>query len=91
MVLIRGGEFLMGSEEDEPGSLEDEKPQTLVRVKDFYVDRTEVTVGQFRRFIETTGYVTVAEREGERASAYGAPPNMIPRTKGMKLESPTPG
>ena len=53
-------------------------------MNDFYVDRTEVTVGRFRKFIETTGYVTVAEREGERASAYGAPPNMIPRTKDTK-------
>lgn len=30
----------------------------------FAIDRTEVTVGQFRRFAEATGTVTKAEREG---------------------------
>lgn len=30
----------------------------------FSMDRTEVTVGEFRRFVAATGYVTRAEREG---------------------------
>ena len=30
----------------------------------FEIDRTEVTIGQFRRFVEATGTVTRAEREG---------------------------
>lgn len=33
-------------------------------VGDFQIDRTEVTVGQFRRFAEATGTVTAAERAG---------------------------
>jgi formylglycine-generating enzyme required for sulfatase activity len=28
----------------------------------FSIDRTEVTVGQLRKFIEATGYVTTAEK-----------------------------
>ena len=30
----------------------------------FSIDRTEVTVGQLRKFIEATGYVTTAEKRG---------------------------
>ena len=30
----------------------------------FTIDRTEVTVGAFRRFAEATGTITKAEREG---------------------------
>ena len=59
MVYIPEGWFLMGSREDE-GILGrsvgvDEIPQHRVYVKGFYMDRYEVTVGKFRRFLETTG------------------------------------
>lgn len=33
-------------------------------VGDFEIDKTEVTIGEFRRFVEATGYVTAAERAG---------------------------
>lgn len=33
-------------------------------IGDFSIDRTEVTVGQFARFVETTGLITKAERTG---------------------------
>jgi formylglycine-generating enzyme required for sulfatase activity len=36
----------------------------MQRIGDFAIDRTEVTVGQFRRFVEATGLATRAEREG---------------------------
>ena len=45
-------------------SYEGEEP-FWVEIKDgFWMGRTEVTVGQFRRFVEETGYVTDAERQG---------------------------
>ncbi len=58
MVYIPEGWFLMGSREDE-GVLGmsvgvDEIPQHRVYVDGFYIDRYEVTVGEFRRFQETT-------------------------------------
>ncbi len=37
----------------------------------FAIDRTEVTVGQYRAFVDATGYVTVAERNGG-GLVYGA-------------------
>lgn len=42
------------------------KAQTGERVRfgNFLIDRTEVTIGQFRKFVQATGLKTVAEREG---------------------------
>jgi len=37
----------------------------------FSIDRTEVTVGQYRQFVDATGYVTAAERNGG-GFVYGA-------------------
>lgn len=61
-VLISGGTFDMGDlfAEGNP----DERPVHTVVVSDFLLGKTEVTVGQFRRFVEATGYVTDAEKEG---------------------------
>lgn len=57
MVLISGGEFLMGT--DNPGIPPDgEGPQRLVHVDSFYMDIQEVTNRQFQSFVNATGYVT---------------------------------
>ncbi len=67
-VLIPSGSFLMG---DNSG-LDDEKPVHKVTItKPFYLGRHEVTVGQFRRFLEATGYVTDAERGTGFRGAFG--------------------
>ncbi len=60
MVLIRGGEFVMGS--DASGAWPDEKPSHRVSVNSFWMDATEVTNRQFAEFVAATGYVTTAER-----------------------------
>ena len=60
MVWIPGGEFRMGS--TDPLARADEQPVHRVRVRGFWMDATEVTNGQFRAFVEATGYKTVAER-----------------------------
>ncbi|MFG0328089.1 MAG: formylglycine-generating enzyme family protein [Phycisphaerales bacterium JB037] len=60
MVWIPGGEFLMGS--TDPLARPDESPIHRVRIDGFWIDRTEVTNAQFERFVEATGYLTVAER-----------------------------
>jgi len=33
-------------------------------IDQFFIDRTEVTVGQFRKFVDATNYVTAAEKKG---------------------------
>jgi sulfatase modifying factor 1 len=59
MIWIPGGEFLMG---DTDPIFPDAKPVHRVYVDGFWMDRTEVTNAQFARFVQATGYVTVAER-----------------------------
>lgn len=61
MVWIPGGEFTMGS--DAGDARADEKPSHRARVDAFWMDQTEVTNAQFRKFVEATGYVTTAERK----------------------------
>ncbi len=60
MVWVPAGEFTMGW--DGPEARYDEKPAHRVSVEGYWIDATEVTNGQFRAFIEATGYVTTAER-----------------------------
>jgi formylglycine-generating enzyme len=60
MVRIEGGTFLMGSS-DVQGSA-DEYPRHKVQLTAFWMDETEVTNAQFRRFVEATGYQTTAEK-----------------------------
>ncbi|MBI1783971.1 SUMF1/EgtB/PvdO family nonheme iron enzyme, partial [Candidatus Sumerlaeota bacterium] len=61
MVWIPGGEFSMGGSVKE--SRPDELPIHRVRVDGFWMDETEVTNAQFRKFVEATGYITTAERK----------------------------
>ena len=71
LVLIPAGEFLMGSPDSDNEADPNEKPQHRVRItRPFYMGATEVTVGQFRRFVEATGYRTDAERVGKDARAW---------------------
>ncbi|MEW6602248.1 MAG: formylglycine-generating enzyme family protein [Nitrospirota bacterium] len=61
MVLVKGGCYQMGDIfRDVPSS---EKPVHEVCVADFYVGKYEVTVGEFREFVNETGYKTDAERQ----------------------------
>ena len=60
MVSIPGGTFYMGDSGRHGYS--NEQPVHPVTVPAFRMDKYEVTVGQFRRFVETTGYRTDAER-----------------------------
>jgi formylglycine-generating enzyme required for sulfatase activity len=62
MVLVKGGTFVMG-DADHSGD-PDERPTHEVTVDDFYVARCPVTRGDFREFVESTGYLTTAETAG---------------------------
>jgi formylglycine-generating enzyme len=58
MSWVPGGSFLMGSDDFYP----DERPVRRVEVDGFWMDEHPVTVAEFRRFVNATGHVTVAER-----------------------------
>ncbi len=65
LIFLPSGEYLRGSPESDDLAFADEQPQHLVRISShFYMAAHEVTVGQFREFVEETAYLTEAEREG---------------------------
>jgi sulfatase modifying factor 1 len=83
MVWIPGGEFSMGSE-DPRGShcggkeaMADARPIHRVAVDAFWMDATEVTNAEFARFVEATGYRTVAERVPRAEEFPGAAPELL--------------
>lgn len=79
MVLIPGGDFVMGSNFDSMqgemrvGVGATETPPHRVILEPFYMDEHEVTNAQFAKFVEETGYVTRAERDFDRKDFPDAP------------------
>ena len=73
MVWIEGGVFTMGSAEHHREELAPHE----VTVDGFWIDATEVTNAQFRRFVEATGYRTVAERGPDPDDHPGTPPELL--------------
>ncbi len=57
MALIPASEFLMGSTHGDA----DEKPVHTVYLDAFYIDTYEVTVGEYKRFVEATGHRALPE------------------------------
>lgn len=60
MAAIPGGAFRMGTAD----GMHFEQPVHSVTVKPFLIDPAEVTVGEFAKFVEATGYRTEAEKFG---------------------------
>ena len=73
MIWIAGGRFLMGSNQFYP----EEQPAHHSSVAGFWIDPHPVTAADFRRFVEATGYVTVAERPLDPAGYPGADPAQL--------------
>ena len=84
MVEIPPGTFTMGSER----FYAEEQPVREVSVDGFEIDRGPVTVDQFTRFVEQTGYVTLAERAPEPADYPEADPALL--VAGSAVFHPTP-
>ncbi len=73
MVRIPGGAFTMGSDHHYP----EEKPAHKASVGAFWMDAHTVANADFRRFVEATGHVTLAERPANAADYPGAIPEML--------------
>jgi len=56
-VYVSGGEFRMGSEEED----DDAQPVHLVRVSPFWIGKYEVTREQYERFMKETGHAKPAQ------------------------------
>jgi len=70
-ALIPAGRFRMGSPPDEPMRQANEGPQHDVTIsRSFLLGIQEVTVGQFRAFVDQSGYRTEAETNGQGALGY---------------------
>lgn len=68
MVVIPAGSFDMG------GSYSDEQPVHRVTLKAFAIGKKEVTVGEFRIFTNSSGYLTTAEQDSNKGCfAWDAP------------------
>jgi formylglycine-generating enzyme len=72
-VWIKGGTFLMGSDEFYP----EERPTHRVAVDGFWMDAHPVTVAEFSRFVDASGWVTVAERPPEPAAYPDVDPALL--------------
>ena len=84
MVFIEGGKVLMGGDYDEARS--DEYPKHSVQISSFWMDETEVTNAQFKKFIDETGYVTTAERKINWDEIKSALPPGTPKPNDSLLE-----
>lgn len=73
MVRIPGGTFLMGSDNFYP----EESPVHRVAVDGFWMDEQQVTNAGFRRFVQETGYVTLAERPPNPSDYPGIDPTLL--------------
>jgi formylglycine-generating enzyme len=73
MVWVPGGIFLMGSDDFYP----EERPAHKAEVSGFWMDEHAVTVAEFARFVQDTGYVTVAERPPDPALYPAAQPEVL--------------
>ena len=74
MVYIPAGTFTMGG--DDPRTA-DAQPLHPVALDAFFIDATPVTNAQFKKFIEATKYVTVAERKPNAKDYPGVPEDKL--------------
>src|SRR3954447_9326339 len=83
MVLLPGGQFLMGTDDREGYPADGEGPVRKIRLNPFWIDRAAVSNSQFAAFVEATGYVTEAEKFGWAFVFAGLLPNDFPPTRGV--------
>src|SRR5262245_47743054 len=73
MVHLPGGTFTMGSDTERA----EERVTNKATVRPFWIDRHEVTNAQFAKFVDATGYKTLAERPADPKQNPGVPPELL--------------
>ena len=104
IVKMPPGEFLMGTPDSEPTFPykeilalkpgDDEKPQHKVKItRRFGMGMYSVTVGQFRKFVDDTGYRTTGEKNGKGCMGIDLVTGHVFPDKGFTWRTPwrTPG
>ena len=97
MVWIPGGEFSMGGAVPSEGvctpatmhSMDDAQPIHRVYVNGFWMDTNDVSNLEFAKFVQATGYITVAERTPTKEEFPTAPPENL--VAGSIVFTPTRG
>ncbi|MES2645128.1 MAG: formylglycine-generating enzyme family protein [Myxococcota bacterium] len=84
MAFVPGGTFRFGAND----TYAEERAAEQVRVEALCIGVHEVTNAEFRRFVEATGYVTIAERELP-SDAFGSLPREL-RAAGAMVFRPVP-
>jgi len=83
-VLIKPGTFFMGSVETEAGREQREGPRhEVVLTRPFILKKTEVTRGEFARFVAASGHKTGAEERGVCLTGNGEK-----KTRGASWKAP---
>ena len=86
MVWIPGGAFVMGSDDHYP----EEAPAHRLKVAGFWMDQTSVTNADFRRFVDDTGYVTLAEKPANATDYPDARPELLAPSSVVFSKPPRP-
>lgn len=82
MVVVPHGAFRMGAAEGERDASDAEYPSRNIRFdRGVAMARTEVTVGEFGRFVAATGYRSRAERRGYSVAYDERSGNLVRRSK----------
>ncbi len=86
IVIIAAGSFLMGTTGSIKGSRDNERPAHRVTIaRGFGIGAREVSVGEFRLFVESNGYRTAVERAGS-STIYDESAGRLNRRKGVSWE-----
>lgn len=85
MVAIRPNRFSMGSEEGDS----DEKPPHLVTIPNpFAISRCEITVGQFRQFVQETNHRTTVEENNKGCFVWNVDQNTYEQQPELNWKNP---
>lgn len=71
MVLIKSGNYQIGTKSDEGHKLDNEKTLINVTLNEFEMDITTVTNKAFAHFVSETGYITDSEKYGWSSVFFG--------------------
>jgi len=66
MVPIAGGEFTMGSPDDEEDRRDDEGPQFKVKVEPFWIGKYEVTWAEYKKYMQMDKAFKALQKKGLR-------------------------
>lgn len=88
LVLIPPGRFIMGSPSGEPWRNGDEWPHRVEIIRPYYLSMHEVTVGQFRQFVEAECYQTECERNSQESTLLSAFANGVIETRRYSWRNP---